>query len=141
MAFGGALATALADHKGRTLHNGPGSFVFCKRDGSALQPDVLRWDVLYPTLDRLQIPRPTRAGGFHAFRHSAGSYINSETGNLKLAQRLPGHSTLSTPGDIYTHTTPEAERKAALAIERAIYGNLFANVREIANTSSTRALN
>lgn len=86
IAFGGALGTALADHKDKTLHKGPESFVFCKRDGSPLQPDVLRRDVLYPTLDRLQIPRSARSGGFHAFRHSAGSFINSETGNLKLAQ-------------------------------------------------------
>ena len=27
--------------------------------------------------------------------------------------------------DVYTHTSAEAEREAALAIERAIYGDLF----------------
>ena len=90
-----------------------------------LQPDMLRRELLYPTLDRLQIPRELRAAGFHTFRHSAGSFVNAQTGNLKLAQKLLGHSNLSTTADIYTHTSAEAERDAAVAVERAIYGDLF----------------
>ena len=31
--------------------------------------------------------RPKRASGFHTFRHSAGSFLNEQTSNLKLAQR------------------------------------------------------
>ena len=100
-------------------------FVFCKRDGTPLHPDVLRKDVLYPTLDRLHIPRPKGAAGFHAFRHSAASLINAETGNLKLTQKFLGHSNVSTTADIYTHTTEAMEREAVVALERAIFGNLF----------------
>jgi integrase len=73
--------------------------------------------VLYPTLDRLQIPRAARAAGFHTFRHSAASFINAQTGNLKLARFL-GHSQLSTTADIYTHTSEKAERETAVALER-----------------------
>jgi site-specific recombinase XerC len=40
-----------------------------------------------------------RAG---TFRHSASSFVNAQTGNLKLAQKLLGHSNLSTTADIYT---------------------------------------
>ena len=90
-----------------------------------MHPDVLRKDVLYPTLDRLNIPRPKGAAGFHAFRHSAASLINAETGNLKLTQKFLGHSNVSTTADIYTHTTEAMEREAAVALERAIFGNLF----------------
>ena len=73
-------------------------------------------------LDRLGIPRPARAAGFHTFRHSAVSIINAKTGNLKLAQKLLGHSNLSTTADIYTHTSIEAEREAAVAVEQAVFG-------------------
>ena len=59
--------------------------MFCKKDGSALDPDVLRKDALYPILDRLGIPRKKGASGFHTFRHSAASIVNDRTGNLKLA--------------------------------------------------------
>jgi integrase len=85
---------------------------------------VLRKDVLYPTLDRLRIPRTSRMSGFHAFRHSAGSIVNAQTGNLKLAQKLLGHSNLSTTADIYTHVYTESEREAALAVEQAIFGTV-----------------
>jgi len=46
----------------------------------------------YPTLDRLGIPRTSRAAEFHTFRHSAASIVNHETVNLKLAQKFLGHS-------------------------------------------------
>jgi integrase len=101
---------------------GPEDFVFCKPDGSSYHPDVLRKDVLYPALDRLGIPRVSRMCGFHALRHSAGSIVNAQTGNLKLAENLLGHSNLSTTAGIFTHTFTESEREAATAIEQAIFG-------------------
>ncbi len=134
--FGEVLRQTLVLHQQRSLHKRPEDFVFCRADGSSLQPDLLRRDVLYPALDRLQIPRSLRSSGFHTFRHSAGSFINAETGNLKLAQKLLGHSNLSTTADIYTHTSAEAERDAALAVERAIYGNLFPIVPKTGNRNS-----
>ena len=86
---------------------------------------MLRRDVLYPVLDRLGIARNSRAAGFHTFRHSAATIINQRTGNLKLAQKLLGHSNLATTADLYTHTSADADRGAALALEQAIFGDLF----------------
>ena len=77
--------------------------------------------MLYPTLDRLQIPRPARSSGFHAFRHSAATVVSAETGNLKLAQNLLGHSQLATTADIYTHVLPEQDATAVEAVERAVF--------------------
>jgi integrase len=116
-------------------------FVFCKKDGSPLHPDVLRKDVLYLVLDRLRIARPLGASGFHAFRHSVGSLINAETGNLKLAQKLLGHSNINMTADVYTHTSQESEREAARAVERAIYGDLFPICSSIENGNKTAAVN
>ena len=137
--FGEVLRQTFVLHRQNSLHTRPEDFVFCRSDGSALQPDMLRREVLYPTLDRLQIPRSLRSAGFHTFRHSAGSFVNAETGNLKLAQKLLGHSNLSTTADIYTHTSAEAERDAAVAVERAIYGDLFPIVPKTGNRNSQTA--
>jgi len=139
--FGQGLFTALTIQKQNSKYIAPEDFVFCKADGKPLNPDVLRRDVLYPLLDRLGIPRTARAAGFHTFRHSAASIVNQETGNLKLAQRLLGHSNLSTTADVYTHTTEESERTAARALEQAIYGDLFQTVPQNENRNRTAALN
>jgi integrase len=139
--FGETLANALKDHFERTGHKEPEAFVFCNKDGSPLNPDVLRKDVLYPILDRLQIPRSSGASGFHTFRHSAASILNERTGNLKLVQKLLGHSTVDMTANVYTHTSDESEREAALAIEQAIYGDLFPVVPNIGNRNKNLAVN
>ena len=85
--------------------------------------------------------KPEGASGFHTFRHSAASIVNEQTGNLKLAQKFLGHSTIKMTADIYTHTSAEAERDAAIALERAIYGDLFPVVPNIENRNNFAALN
>jgi integrase len=139
--FGPSLLSALMAQKHNSNHNGPDHFVFCKEDGSPLNPDVLRRDVLYPTLDRLGIARNRRAAGFHTFRHSAATIINQKTGNLKLVQKLLGHSNLSTTADVYTHTTADADRTAALALEQAIFGDLFQVVPSFGTWNKNTAAN
>jgi integrase len=139
--FGETLANAITDHFERTSHKEPEDFVFCGKDGSPLNPDVLRKDVLYPILDRLQIPRTSGASGFHTFRHSAASILNECTGNLKLAQKLLGHSTIDMTANVYTHTSDESEREAALAIERAIGGDLFPKLFPTGNKTRNAAVN
>jgi integrase len=139
--LGSTLSETLRIHRENSSHRGPDDFVFCKKDGSPLDPDVLRKDALYPILDRLGIPRKKGASGFHTFRHSAASIVNEQTGNLKLAQKFLGHSTIKMTADIYTHTSAEAEREAALAVERAIYGDLFPVVPNIENGNNSAAVN
>jgi integrase len=107
--FGNALASALTEHSRQSPSIGPDGFVFCKKDGSPLNPDVLRKDVLYPILDKLGITRNAGTSGFHTFRHSAASILNEQTGNLKLAQKLLGHSNIDMTAEVYTHTSAEAE--------------------------------
>jgi len=63
------------------------------------------------------------------------------SGNLKLAQKFLGHSTIEMTADIYTHTSAEAERESAVALERAIYGHLFPVVPNFANRNNSAALN
>ena len=102
---------------------------------------MLRRDVLYPTLDRLGIVRNRRAAGFHTFRHSAATIVNQKTGNLKLVQKLLGHSNLGTTADVYTHTSAVADRTAVLALEQAIFGDLFQVVPRFGTWNNNRAEN
>ena len=139
--FGNALASALTEHFRHAEHRGPDDFVFSKKNGSPLHPDVLRKDVLYCILDKLGIPRSPGTSGFHTFRHSAASILNEQTGNLKLAQKMLGHSNIDMTAEVYTHVSAEAQREAALAIERAIYGDLFPNLFLTGNKSSDAAVN
>jgi integrase len=138
--FGPSLLGAFTSQRQNSNHNDPNDFVFCKEDGSPLNPDVLRRDVLYPTLDRLGITRISRAAGFHTFRHSAATIVNQKTGNLKLVQKLLGHSNLSTTADVYTHTSADADRGASLALEQAIYGDLFQVVPRFGTWNKNEAL-
>jgi integrase len=89
----------------------------------------------------LVLPRAKGESGFHTFRHSAASIVNEQTGSLKLAQKFLGHSTIKMTADVYTHTSAEAEREAALAAERAIYGESFPVVPNIGNRNNSAALN
>jgi len=43
--------------------------------------------------------------------------------------------------DIYTHTSAQTERGAAIALERAIYGDLFPVVRNSGNENEKEAVN
>jgi hypothetical protein len=85
---GPLLMKVLRDHRTLASHRALPDLVFCKPDGQAWNPDVLRKDVLYPVLDRLHFSRSAGNSGFHRFRHSVGSFVNAETGNIKLAQKL-----------------------------------------------------
>jgi integrase len=67
--------------------------------------------------------------------------VNAKTGNLKLAQKLLGHSTIDMTADVYTHTSREQLREVALAVERAIHGDLFVYAPRITNWKSSAAVN
>ena len=90
------------------------------KDGETLDPDSLRRCGIYPAFRQAGIPIIPRESGCHAFRHLAGSIINRQTGNLKLAQTQLGHSNVSTTGDIYTHVD-----EASLKQTAKILGNVL----------------
>jgi len=88
-------------------------FIFSKMDGRPCDPNFVRDSVLYPSMDRAEIPLGTRTHGFHIFRHSAGSIIHKKTGSMKLAQVQLGHADMGTTANIYVHTDEEQLKLAA----------------------------
>jgi integrase len=109
-----SLVDVLLSHRERSPFTSSSDFVFCKRDGSPLDPNYLRKQVLYPAMKEAGIVPLARTHGFHMFRHSAGSIVHAKTGDLKLAQELLGHARISTTSDIYVHVP---EKLAELATE------------------------
>jgi integrase len=118
------LEIVLRDHMESSTFQGPEDFLFHKNDGSPVDPDVFRSDVLYPAMRRLGIPILRRASGFHMFRHTAASLINKETGNMKLSQAQLGHANVQITADVYTHVDETQKKRAAEALERGVLGKL-----------------
>jgi integrase len=122
--IGERLARILTDHLALSSHIGPTDFVFSDTEGAPLDPNVLRKEVLYPLLDRLNIPRQPRTSGFRRFRHSAGSLVYDATGNLKTTQSLLRHAQLTTTMNVYTHAVGAADAVAVEALEAALLDEL-----------------
>lgn len=102
--------------------SGPEDFGFGTADGAPLNANTLRKKSLYPALKTVGIAIGSNSHGFHLFRHSAASIVHELTRDMSLAQRLLGHSRLSTTADIYAHTKSEAER-ATETLAREIMGS------------------
>ncbi len=79
--------------------------------------------------------------GVQVFRHSAASIVDEQTGSLKQMQELLGHSTIKVTAEVCWHTSVEAEREAALAVEPAICGHSFAVAANIENSNSSVTVN
>jgi integrase len=114
------LVRLLQDHRAVSKWIGPDDFVFCREDGSPLNPDYLRKDVLYVAIASAGIERVSREHGFHLFRHSAASIVHAETRDLKAAQELLGHSRIDTTADVYVHTSEAVAEEATETLARAI---------------------
>jgi site-specific recombinase XerD len=87
----------------------PWLFLHMKRhheyDGQPLNPKAINHQVrnqIAPILGRKVTP--------HSFRHSYGTHIWEESGDLRLTQHLMGNASATTTA-IYTHVTPRKERE------------------------------
>ncbi len=124
-----ALSEVLQMHRQASRWTGADDFVFGKADGAPMNADTLRLKVLYPALKSIGIARERNRHGFHLFRHSAASIVHAQTRDVSLAQKLLGHSRLSTTADIYTHTQTDAE-EATETLAREIWGSCGLTVAE-----------
>lgn len=118
------LSKILLQHRATSEFTGCDDFVFCREDGTPLDPDSLRKSGIYPALKRAGIPYEKRASGCHMFRHLAGSIIHKETGSLKLAQKQLRHSNISTTGDIYTHVEEDQLDEVASILGESFGGSV-----------------
>lgn len=118
------LIEVLRTHREESKWAAEDDFMFARTDGTPYDADHLRRVVLYPAMDRCGISREKWSHGFHVFRHTAGSIVHAQTGDLKLAQELLGHSRISTTSDIYIHMPENVAAKATEILAREITGVL-----------------
>ena len=114
------LAQLLEEHRILSRWTSPNDFVFTKGDGSPLNPDYLRKDVLYPAIAAAGIKRVSRSHGFHVFRHSAATLVHTQMRDLKAAQELLGHSRIDTTADVYVHVNGAVAEEATEMLAREV---------------------
>jgi integrase len=114
------LEQVLLEHRGTSQFKEPDDFVFCRADGTPIDPDSLRRRGIYPALKAAGVPYVKRASGCHAFRHLVGSVIHKETGSLKDAGEQLGHADVSTTGNIYVHVDDEQIDRNAEIVGRVL---------------------
>jgi integrase len=120
------LMHVLQEHQERTLYKESTHYVFCREDGSPLDPDHMRNCVLYPAMAKAGIPRQKYANGLHMFRHAAGSILYAATGgDLKKTQEQLGHADIQTTANIYTHVDLKQKHQSAEALELALSADLL----------------
>jgi integrase len=117
------LVDLLLGYRAQSAFNQPEDFIFCNSAGQPFDPDNLRHRVLYPVMDKLGIKRESRRYGFHIFRHTAGSVLHEETGNLKLVQETLGHARISTTADIYVHLDKAVAETATEILAQVVLSN------------------
>ncbi len=124
------LSHFLLKHRADSRFTGPDDFVFCQEDGTPMDPDSFRKLGITPSMEKAGVPFQKRASGAHMFRHLAGSIIHKETGSLKLAQSLLGHSNVATTGDIYTHVDRDQMNHTAEVLGKVFAGTCGRSVVE-----------
>ena len=61
------------------------------------------FEALVPPVMEAVVAKGTTSGErMHKARHTAGQRVLDQTSNLKAVQKLLGHATIQTTGDIYT---------------------------------------
>ncbi len=94
----------------------PLHLVLSKPGGEMLTTQSLKW------LDKLiqkELPE-IKDFHFHCLRHTYATTLIANGANFKDVQALMGHSDISIILNIYSHVTPETQRKAVDISERAI---------------------
>jgi integrase len=117
-----AVAELLVVHKQQSHYAAEGDFIFCKKDGTPLNPPTIR-NHLHHAMDAAGIVRVSRKHGFHIFRHTAGTLIYGKTRDLKLVQGALGHSNISTTSDIYVHLDDKVLAEGTEILAEEILGN------------------
>ena len=93
---------------------------FAARNGGPSRDGIPLRRFLYPTCDRLKIPRLS----WHALRHLHGTLLSQLGVPVAVAQAQLGHSNPRITLAIYTHVLPGAQRDAVDRLERQLFPNV-----------------
>jgi integrase len=113
---------------------GPDDLVFATRTGKPMSDGNLRRRVIYPTCDRLSIPRVR----WHGFRHLHSSLLAYLGIPVSVAQFQLGHADPRITLEIYMHMASGAQREAVERLERFL---LFPSCSQIAAEPASKMAN
>lgn len=91
-----------------------GELVFSNRKGGILDPDVIS-RVVRRLCDALGTPST-----IHGLRHSHASFLMRENIHPRAVSERMGHSNIAFTLNVYSHTLPEQDRRAAEVVGRAL---------------------
>ncbi|HTI14507.1 MAG TPA: site-specific integrase, partial [Dictyobacter sp.] len=107
-----ALKQHRAQQNEQRLKAGPAwidqDWIFCKKDGTPIEPSTLLRRSFYPLLLKAEVPKIR----FHDLRHSTASLLLSQGVHPKIVQELLGHSQISMTLDTYSHVLPSLQKEA-----------------------------
>lgn len=92
--------------------------VFCQSDGKPLHVKNMVKRDFRPTLKRAGLPRIR----FHDLRHSHATLLFQQGEHPKVVQERLGHSTVGMTLDIYSHSVPGMQRRAATQLGERLFG-------------------
>lgn len=95
---------------------GDHGLVFGREDGGHMTSSYVTKQVLYPALERADIPRVGERGrsrDFHSFRHTFARLALEGGGEIVWVQRQLGHSSIMLTVDTYGHWARSAEKSQA----------------------------
>lgn len=109
--------------------------VFCQSDGKPLHAHnivrgdfrrvlglrSLRADLIARGVAEDVLPKPLPRIRFHDLRHSHATLLFAQGEHPKVVQERLGHSTVSMTLDIYSHSVPGMQRRAADNLERRLF--------------------
>ena len=101
-------AELLKAWKAESIYTAEDDFVFCRKDGKAMQPDALN-QFLRKFSERHGLPKLYP----HLFRHTQASLLIHEGTNIVSVSKRLGHSNASTTLNTYAHIVKEADARAS----------------------------
>lgn len=99
--------------------------MFCKQDGTPLDPDNFVHRDWARVLRRAELRRIR----FHDLRHTYASLLIAQGAHPKYIQAQLGHASIQTTLDRYGHLMPDAHAAEARKLDRLVFGDGVAGSR------------
>ena len=112
------VATALLNHRERLVSVEPTDFILPSpvNEGKPRWQETILEDYIKPAAYRAGIGKV----GWHTFRHSYETLLNSHGTDLKVQQELMRHANIQTTLNVYAQAVSEKKREAAKNIAKSL---------------------
>lgn len=110
------LATALLDHRRRSVYVGSDDFVFASSLGKPRWPDSMLADYLKPAAEQAGVGKI----GWHTFRHTYSTMLAALGTKPAVQKEMLRHADIQTTLNVYTQAVTDDKREAASKLVREL---------------------